>query len=44
MSYRLLEKRLLMKDVNDTLNATFSFDFLMACIGVVTILIIMLVH
>ena len=43
MSYRLLEKRLLLKDINDTLNATFSFDFLMACIGVVTILLIMLI-
>ena len=36
------ERHLIVKDVRDTLNATFAFDFLMACIGIVVILIIVL--
>ena len=42
-AYRLLEKRIIVKNVNDTLNSTFAFDFLMACIGVVVVLILMIV-
>lgn len=39
----LLERRIIIKNVKDTLYSTFSFDFLMACIGVVAILLILLV-
>ena len=39
----LLERRIIIKNVDDTLFATFSFDFLMACIGIVIILVILLV-
>ncbi len=42
-SYRFLEGHLIIKDVQDTLNSTFSFDFLMACIGlVITLLVVLL--
>ena len=36
------ERHLIIKDVRDTLNATFAFDFLMACIGVVVVLILVI--
>ena len=42
-AYKFYEKHVIAKDVKDTLNATFSFDFLMACIGVVVILLIALI-
>lgn len=41
-SYRLLEGHLIIKDVQDTLNSTFAFDFLMACIGLVVALLCVL--
>ena len=41
-SYRLLEGHLIIKDVQDTLNSTFAFDFLMACIGLVIALLCVL--
>ena len=37
---RLVSRYRIVKNVGDTLNATFAFDFLMACIGVVTILLV----
>ena len=33
----------IVKNVNDTLNSTFAFDFLMACIGVVIVLLLMII-
>ncbi|MCI5745011.1 MAG: complex I subunit 5 family protein [Erysipelotrichaceae bacterium] len=42
-AYKLLNKQIIIKNVVDTLNSTFSFDFLMACIGLVCILILMIV-
>ena len=37
---RLVSRYRIVKNVTDTLNATFAFDFLMACIGVVAILLV----
>ena len=39
---QLYQRQKIHKDVADTQNATFSFDFLMACIGVVIVLLIAL--
>lgn len=42
-SYKLYEGYIISKEVTDTLNSTFAFDFLMACIGIVVVLILMIV-
>ena len=40
---RLVGRYRIVKNVVDTLNATFAFDFLMACIGVVAILLVAII-
>ena len=43
VAYRIYGRHIIAKNIKDTLNATFAFDFLMACIGVVTILLVALI-
>ena len=40
VAYRFYERHIISRNIKDTLNATFAFDFLMACIGVVIILLV----